>query len=54
MNNTATQIIKRQLLIIQFFLANNYVSTLDIQDYLKEKDFDIPLRTCSRLKNMLG
>ncbi|QRO13054.1 hypothetical protein I6J32_10745 [Moraxella osloensis] len=48
MNNTATQIIKRQLLIIQFFLANNYVSTLDIQDYLKEKDFDIPLRTLQR------
>lgn len=48
MNNASTQIIKRQLLIIQFLLENNYVSTHDIQTHLKDKNFDIPLRTLQR------
>ena len=40
MNNTSANIIKRQLIIIKFLLESNYVSTEDIQNYLKENGID--------------
>ena len=48
MNNSSVNIIKRQLLIIQFLLESNYVSTEDIQKYLKANSFDVPIRNIQR------
>ena len=48
MNNSSVNIIKRQLMIIQFLLESNYVSTEDIQKYLKANSFDVPIRNIQR------
>lgn len=48
MNNTSANIIKRQLMIIQFLLESNYVSTEDIQKYLKENGIDAQIRSIQR------
>lgn len=48
MNNTSTDIIKRQLLIIQILLEGNYVSTRQIQDRLSEHSIDAKLRSIQR------
>lgn len=48
MNNSSANIIKRQLIIIQFLLESNYVSTEDIQNYLKENGIDAQIRSIQR------
>ena len=48
MNNTSANIIKRQLIIIKFLLESNYVSTEDIQNYLKENGIDAQIRSIQR------
>lgn len=48
MNNTTQQLIKRQLLIIQLLLKGHYVSTQQIQNYLKEHGIETKLRTLQR------
>lgn len=48
MNNSSANIIKRQLMIIQFLLESNYVSTEDIQKYLKESGIDVQIRSIQR------
>lgn len=48
MNNTSTDIIKRQLLIIQLLLEGNYVSTRQIQERLSKYGIDAKLRSIQR------
>ena len=48
MNNSSANIIKRQLMIIQFLLESNYVSTEDIQKYLKESGIEVQIRSIQR------
>ena len=48
MNNSSANIIKRQLMIIKYLLESNYVSTEDIQKYLKESGIDVQIRSIQR------
>lgn len=48
MNNASANIIKRQLIIIQYLLESNFVSTEDIQQHLKTKGVDAQIRTIQR------
>lgn len=48
MNNTSANIIKRQLMIIQFLLESNYVSTEDVQNHLKKVGIDVQIRSIQR------
>lgn len=54
MNNNSNNIIKRQLHIIRYLMESNYVSTLDIQSYLKSKGIDAQIRTIQRDLNLLN
>ena len=54
MNNTSNNVIKRQLLIIQYLIQSNYVSTIDIQTHLKSKGMDVQIRTIQRDLNLLN
>lgn len=48
MNNTSANIIKRQLMIIQFLLERNIVSTEDVQNHLKKVGIDVQIRSIQR------
>ena len=54
MNNTSNNVIKRQLLIIQYLIQSNYVSTIDIQNHLKSKGMEVQIRTIQRDLNLLN
>ncbi|WP_367109146.1 hypothetical protein [uncultured Psychrobacter sp.] len=54
MNNTSNNVIKRQLLIIQYLIQSNYVSTIDIQTHLKSKGMEVQIRTIQRDLNLLN
>ncbi len=54
MNNTSNNVIKRQLLVIQYLIESNYVSTIDIQTHLKSKGIDSQIRTIQRDLNLLS
>lgn len=47
-NSNSTDIIKRQLLIIQLLLEGNYVSTRQIQGHLAKHNIDAKLRSIQR------
>lgn len=53
MNNNSTDIIKRQLLIIQLLLEGKYVSTRQIQEHLATQGIDAKLRSIQRDLAML-
>ena len=53
MNNNSTDIIKRQLLIIQLLLEGKYVSTRQIQEHLATQGIDTKLRSIQRDLAML-
>ena len=53
MNNNSTDIIKRQLLIIQLLLEGKYVSTRQIQEHLATHGIDTKLRSIQRDLAML-
>ena len=48
MNNNSTDIIKRQLLIIQLLLEGHYVSTKQVQEHLATHGIDAKLRSVQR------
>jgi len=52
-NNNSTDIIKRQLLIIQLLLEGKYVSTRQIQEHLATQGIDAKLRSIQRDLAML-
>ena len=54
MNNTSNNVIKRQLLIIQYLIESNYVSTTDILTHLESKGIDTQIRTIQRDLNLLS
>lgn len=54
MNNTSNNVIKRQLLVIQYLIESNYVSTTDILTYLESKGIDTQIRTIQRDLNLLS
>lgn len=54
MNNTSNNVIKRQLIVIQYLIGSNYVSTMDIQAHLKSKGIDSQIRTIQRDLNLLS
>ncbi|MGE6572442.1 hypothetical protein [Psychrobacter namhaensis] len=54
MNNTSNNVIKRQLIVIQYLIESNYVSTTDIQTHLKSKGIDSQIRTIQRDLNLLS
>lgn len=54
MNNTSNNVIKRQLVVIQYLIESNYVSTTDIQTHLKSKGIDSQIRTVQRDLNLLS
>lgn len=53
-NNTSNNVIKRQLLIIQYLIQSNYVSTIDIQTHLRSKGMEVQIRTIQRDLNLLN
>lgn len=54
MNNTSNNVIKRQLIVIQYLIGSNYVSTMDIKAHLKSKGIDSQIRTIQRDLNLLS
>lgn len=54
MNNTSNNVIKRQLLVIQYLIESNYVSTTDILTHLESKGIDTQIRTIQRDLNLLS
>lgn len=54
MNNNSNNIIKRQMLIIRYLIESNYVSTMDIQNYLISKGINAQIRTIQRDLNLLN
>ena len=54
MNNTSNNVIKRQLLVIQYLIESNYVSTMDILTHLESKGIDTQIRTIQRDLNLLS